>query len=67
MQAGDILTENEAAYIEALEDLWVMVSDMVEGGRLREADIPDDYRALVRRQMTLSSLRAAVDLDNDGS
>lgn len=67
MQAGDILTENEAAYIEALEDLWDMVSDMVEGGRLREADIPDDYRALVRHQMTLSSLRAAVDLDNEGS
>lgn len=67
MQAGDILTENEAAYIEALEDLWVMVSDMVEGGRLREADIPDDYRALVRRQMTLSSLRAAVEEDDESS
>lgn len=24
-----------------------MVSDMIEGGRLSEADIPDDYQALV--------------------
>lgn len=67
MQAGDILTENEAAYIEALEGLWGMVSDMVEGGRLREADIPDDYEALVRHQTTLSSLRAAVEEDDESS
>lgn len=24
-----------------------MLSDMIEGGRLREVDIPDDYRAIV--------------------
>ena len=38
-------------YIKVLERLWDDVSDMVEGGRITEADIPDDYEALVFRML----------------
>lgn len=55
MQSGDIVTEKESAYVEELERLWDMVSDMVESGRLVEADIPDDYQALVAQMVKLAS------------
>jgi hypothetical protein len=51
LQDGDIITAEEALYIENLEQLWDMLSDAVEGGRLTQADAPDDYRAYVH-QMT---------------
>lgn len=43
-------------YVAKLERLWDMVSDMVEGGRLREADAPDDYAALVQQMVDLQAL-----------
>ncbi len=55
MQSGDIITEKESAYVEELERLWDMVSDMVESGRLAEADIPDDYQALVSQMVKLGA------------
>lgn len=48
-------------YIKQLEALWDMVSDMVEGGRLTEADIPDDYDALVRKMGECEAARAPKD------
>lgn len=36
------------------------LSDMVEGGRLREADIPDDYQWLVSSLEKLAGMDAAV-------
>lgn len=35
--------------LEAYFDLHDMLSDMIEGGRLTEADIPDDYQALLEQ------------------
>jgi hypothetical protein len=48
MQDGDILTAREATYIEALEAEHDMIDDMLSGKRLTEADIPDDFKALVK-------------------
>ena len=70
MQSGDIVTEKESAYVEELERLWDMVSDMVESGRLVEADIPDDYQALVAQMVKLASSEVrdeAVDSCRHGS
>lgn len=57
MQTGDILMEHEIKYISALEELWDLVSDVVEGGRLTEVDLPDDYRALVEKMQECERLR----------
>ena len=35
--------------LNAYFELHDMLSDMIEGGRLTEGDIPDDYAALVER------------------
>lgn len=35
--------------LEAYFDLHDMLSDMIEGGRLTKADIPDDYQALLEQ------------------
>lgn len=70
MQSGDIITEKESAYVEELERLWDMVSDMVESGRLVEADIPDDYQALVSQMVKLGAFDVrdeAVDACQHGS
>ncbi len=47
MQDGDILIAREVKYIDSLELLWDVLSDAIEGGRLTESDIPDDYAAFV--------------------
>lgn len=36
-----------AEYRKAYSRLHDFLSDMIEGGRLTEADIPDDYQAIV--------------------
>ncbi|MCP1674322.1 hypothetical protein J2T57_001424 [Natronocella acetinitrilica] len=41
------LPQETRQYIQELERLWDFVSDMVEGGRLSEELVPDDYQALV--------------------
>jgi hypothetical protein len=61
LQHGDMLTEREATYILELEKLWDMLSDTVEGGRLTEADIPDDYQALVSQMVKLAGIEGAKD------
>lgn len=38
-------------YVGSLEKLWDTISDTVEGGRLTEADIPDDYQAIVEQMV----------------
>ncbi len=57
MQTGDILTEAEVLYIEALEGLWDMLSDAIEGGRLTEADLLDDYSPFVNQMQRCENLR----------
>lgn len=52
MQAGDILTNQQADYVGELEKLWDMLSDAIEGGRLSPADIPDDYDAFVNQMVS---------------
>ena len=47
-------------YVAALERLWDMLSDTVEAGRLSEADIPDDYRALVEQMVACEAARDAA-------
>lgn len=37
---------NQSDYIKTLETLYSQVSDMVNGNRLKEFDIPDDFQAL---------------------
>lgn len=59
-QSGDILNTEESQYFDQLERLWDMLSDCVEGGRLTEADLPDDYEALVHQMVKLVSLEYAV-------
>jgi hypothetical protein len=39
--------KGESELLAAYARLHDMLSDMIESGRLREADIPNDYRALV--------------------
>ena len=43
------MTNHEQNYLSELERLWDMLSDMIEGGRLTAADVPDDYQALVAK------------------
>lgn len=57
MQDGDILISREVRYIDSLELLWDMLSDTIEGGRLTESDIPDDYAALVTVMQECERLR----------
>lgn len=52
------MKQSHSTYVRCLETLWDMVSDMVEGGRLTEADIPDDYHALVNHMVALSGIYA---------
>lgn len=40
-----------------LECLWDMLSDAIEGGRLTEADIPDDYEAFVEQMVSCEGAR----------
>lgn len=65
MQSGDILTGKEAHYVDKLERLWDMLSEAVEGGRLTEADIPDDYAALVSQMGKCNAALAAVHHDEE--
>lgn len=53
-------TQHQASYTDALERLWDMLSDTIESGRLTEADIPDDYQALVITMQRCEVLRAAT-------
>jgi hypothetical protein len=55
-QSGDMLNAEESQYFDQLEHLWDMLSDCIEGGRLTEADIPDDYKALVKQMVKLGNL-----------
>jgi len=68
MQSGDILTDEEAVYVDGLERLWDMLSDAVESGRLRATHIPDDYAALVSQMIALENLRynAQQTLEREG-
>ena len=59
--SGDVLTEQEAKLCNGMLKLWDMLSDTVEGGRLTEADIPDDYSALVRQMVKLAGLHDKSD------
>lgn len=61
LQHGDMLTAREALYVNELERLWDMLSDTVEGGRLNEADIPDDYQALVEQMVKLGAIEGQDD------
>ena len=54
------LTPEEVRYIRALEKLWDMLSDAVEGGRLKKEDIPDDYEALVGQMVECEVARYAA-------
>lgn len=45
-------------YIRELEKLWDMLSDAIEGGRLTESDIPDDYQAIVYQMRECKKKRA---------
>lgn len=51
---------HQARYTEALEELWDLLSDAVEAGRLTESDIPHDYQALVSQMMTCEARRSAL-------
>ncbi len=53
--------ESNAHYVAALERLWDMLSDAVEGGRLTPALLPDDYAALVSQMTACESARNACD------
>ena len=55
------MSDDVLDYVSALENLWDIVSDMVESGRLTEADIPDDYSALVERMASLEPLHHRFD------
>lgn len=48
-------------YVKSLEDLCSIISDTVQGGRLKETDIPDDYRALVEQMAKCNAIRADLD------
>jgi hypothetical protein len=61
--AGDIITKAEEQYVEALEKLWDMVSDMTEY-RLREGDIPDDYEALVGQMVECNRILDTITKEN---
>ncbi len=37
------------AYVASYSKLHAMLADMIEGGRLSEADLPDDFLALVNQ------------------
>lgn len=47
---GDLL-----AILGDYRRLHDMLSDMIEGGRLKEADIPDDYEAIVEQLAKLAN------------
>jgi len=64
LQTGDMLSETERDYVDALERLWDMLSDCVEGGRLTEGNLPDDYAALVRQMVKLTGLEAKAFKEN---
>lgn len=60
-------TQTHAEYVKQLETLWDMVSDMVEGGRLQEASIPDDYSALVQQMAQLQALHFECSTEAEAS
>lgn len=45
------MSDEEQNYMAALERLWDMLSDAVEGGRLTVAEVPDDYDAFVAQMI----------------
>lgn len=59
IECGETELVEVVAYTKALERLWDMLSDTVEGGRLTEADCPDDYEALVHQMVACEQARDA--------
>lgn len=57
MTLANATTDTQSRYIKELEKLWDMLSDTIEGGRLTEADIPDDYQAFVTQMMACEASR----------
>ena len=47
-------------YVAKLEKLWDVVSDCIEGERLKEGDLPDDYRAIVAAITEAQNARAQL-------
>lgn len=60
MTEGDIISGSEAAYIEALEALWDLVSDAVESGRIKASP------RIILQMVECERLRdkASADLDS---
>lgn len=65
LQEGDILSALEARAIERWQELHNMVSELVESGKIKEADLPDDYRALVRKLEQCVQAENKADWEND--
>lgn len=65
LQSGDILSDKEAAAVSAWQELHDMISDAVEGGRIKEEDCPDDYRAIVQKLEECVRLENAADAENE--
>lgn len=61
MQAGDILTEKEAEYVDALERLWDLVSDAIECGRL-----PNRRHLFIEQMIKCEALRDAAAQEREG-
>ena len=61
------MTPAETAYVKPLEHLWDMLSDCIESGRLQEADLPDDYAALVEQMATCNRLYEALDKEDENT
>lgn len=51
-------------YLVELENLWGMVSEMVEGGRLTKESSPEDYQKLVDQMVACNALYAEASSDN---
>lgn len=51
-------------YLGSLETLLGMVSDTISSGRLREADIPDDFEAIVSQVAECNAVREKMELES---
>lgn len=65
MEAGDILTETEAKYVNTLEGIRDVVRAIVEGGNLIVGDgvgaiDADQYNRLVKLMVKATALEASV-------
>lgn len=64
MMSGDIITEEEAIYIEALESVFLMMCNIIDGGRLRESDLPDDFAALKGALSDVESIMELIEKES---